>query len=108
MEVREPNQKDKIIFFDKKSLSGPLSENSKYIEHLADNDPEQPGVILPNGTINWGCPCLGTASIGPCSLLFRAAFKCFHYSEAQLKGSDCLNEFEKLQNCMKKYPKLYK
>ncbi|RMZ99371.1 mitochondrial intermembrane space import and assembly 40 [Brachionus plicatilis] len=40
-------------------------------------------VILPNGTINWGCPCLGTASIGPCSMLFRNAFKCFHFSEAK-------------------------
>lgn len=65
------------------------------------------GVVFPNGEINWGCPCLGTAGIGPCSKYFRAAFKCFHYSESEMKGSDCLSEFENLQKCMKKYPKLY-
>lgn len=42
MELKESG-KDKIIFFDKKDLSGPLSEKSRYIEHLADNDPDQPG-----------------------------------------------------------------
>ena len=128
----EVKSNEKVVFFDKKSLSGPLSVQSKYIEHLAENDPDQPGldlrlatwiyilkkkfpqnhfkkgVVLPNGTINWACPCLGTASIGPCSHLFRAAFKCFHYSEVEIKGSDCIADFEALQSCMKQYPKLYK
>ncbi len=66
------------------------------------------GLVLPNGSINWNCPCLGTASIGPCSQLFRAAFKCFHFSESDAKGSDCLKEFDRLQKCMKNYPSLYK
>jgi hypothetical protein len=43
MEVKEINDKEKIVFFDKDSLKGPLSEKLRYIEHLADNDPEQPG-----------------------------------------------------------------
>lgn len=64
-------------------------------------------MVGPNGTINWGCPCLGTAAIGPCSVQFRKAFSCFHYSEAEIKGSDCLVEFDKLQECMRKFPKLY-
>ena len=38
---------------------------------------------------------------------FRKAFSCFHYSEAEIKGTDCLVEFEKLQECMRKFPKLY-
>ena len=44
---------------------------------------------------------------GPCALPFRKAFACFHYSEAEVKGINCIAEFDKLQECMKKYPKLY-
>jgi hypothetical protein len=47
MEVKSNNDKEKIIVFDKQTLSGPLSNNSRYIEHLAENDPDQPGKILP-------------------------------------------------------------
>lgn len=42
-------------------------------------DPSQYGPILPNGEINWECPCLGGAAHGPCGTEFRAAFSCFHY-----------------------------
>jgi len=101
-------KKDEIFFFDKKSLKGPLSRQSKLLMHMADIDPENPGVVFPNGEINWSCPCLGTASIGPCSQYFRAAFKCFHHSEAEMKGSDCLKEFDMLQKCMKNFETLYK
>lgn len=99
-------KKDQVLMFNKKSLAEPLSDYSKYIMHMVDAS-EEPGVVFPNGEINWACPCLGTAPIGPCSQQFRAAFKCFHYSESEMKGSDCLAEFERLQNCMKKYPVLY-
>lgn len=43
MEVKEVNKNEKVVFFDKNALSGPLSANSRYIEHLADTDPDQPG-----------------------------------------------------------------
>jgi hypothetical protein len=44
MEQKELNNvKDTVIFFDKQALSGPLSMHSKYVQHLAENDPEQPG-----------------------------------------------------------------
>ena len=42
----ENKEKHKLFFFDKKALSEPLSERSKYVEHLADNDPENPGRLL--------------------------------------------------------------
>lgn len=35
--------KDKVIFLDKKELKKPLSSHSKYIEELAENDPNNPG-----------------------------------------------------------------
>lgn len=43
MELNKSN-KDKVLFFGKKELNGPLTEKSRYIEHLADNDPDQPGL----------------------------------------------------------------
>ena len=42
----ELNSKDKIIFFAKTDLSKPLSDHSKYIENLAETDPENPGTRL--------------------------------------------------------------
>ena len=40
---------------------------------------EEFGVILPNGEINWDCPCLGGMPSGPCGQEFKDAFSCFHY-----------------------------
>lgn len=45
MEVKTTNPNEKIVFIDKKEISGPLSTQSKYLVHLADNDPDQPGKI---------------------------------------------------------------
>ncbi|KFQ72878.1 Mitochondrial intermembrane space import and assembly protein 40, partial [Phaethon lepturus] len=58
------------------------------------------GLILPNGDINWNCPCLGGMASGPCGEQFKSAFSCFHYSTEEIKGSD-------LHECMQKYPDLY-
>ncbi|GIZ05243.1 mitochondrial intermembrane space import and assembly protein 40, partial [Caerostris extrusa] len=63
--------------------------------------------LLPNGEINWGCPCLGSAAIGPCSVEFRESVSCFHKSEADPKGSDCLQEFRDMNDCMDRYPELF-
>lgn len=38
-----------------------------------------PGLLLPDGSINWSCPCLGGMATGPCAQPFRDAFSCFHY-----------------------------
>ena len=63
---------------------------------LGEPEDHPPGLILPNGEINWNCPCLGGMAIGarlrailnflkkisgPCGIEFREAFSCFHYSE---------------------------
>lgn len=66
-----------------------------------------PGLILADGSINWGCPCLGGMATGPCGPQFRDAFSCFHYSEAEPKGSDCYEKFAEMQGCMHHYPELY-
>merc|ERR1712137_776893 len=74
---------------------------------LAENNDTPPGLILPNGDINWNCPCLGGMAVGPCGVEFREAFSCFHYSEEEPKGKECLPKFADMQECMKQYPELY-
>lgn len=44
---------------------------------------------------------------GPCGVEFREAFSCFHYSEAEPKGSDCYDDFKTMQDCMSQYPTVY-
>lgn len=44
---------------------------------------------------------------GPCGYEFRQAFSCFHYSEADPKGSDCIDQFRAMQACMASHPGLY-
>lgn len=94
------NGKDLLIFATKEDHATPSK-----IE-LPKADP-QPGLILPNGDINWNCPCLGGMATGPCGVQFRNAFSCFHYSKAEPKGSDCFEKFKIMQTCMQKFPTLY-
>lgn len=63
---------------------------------------------MPNGEINWACPCLGNMVVGPCSIEFRESLSCFHKSTAEPKGSDCLEQFKEMNECMARYPGLYK
>lgn len=95
-----PNNKDIVIFATKEDHQVPSKVT------LPEPDP-QPGLILPNGDINWNCPCLGGMATGPCGVEFRNAFSCFHYSEAEPKGSDCYDLFKTMQDCMQKFPTLY-
>ncbi|XP_050412816.1 mitochondrial intermembrane space import and assembly protein 40 [Patella vulgata] len=94
--------KDKVIFATKEDLEQP----STALITIEDPDAE-PGLILENGDINWNCPCLGGMASGPCGVQFREAFSCFHYSEADPKGSECYESFKTMQDCMIGYPELY-
>lgn len=64
-------------------------------------------MLLPSGEINWNCPCLGGMASGPCGTEFKEAFSCFHYSKEEVKGSDCMEQFVAMQQCMHLYPELY-
>ncbi|XP_037635085.1 mitochondrial intermembrane space import and assembly protein 40 [Sebastes umbrosus] len=97
--------KDRIIFVTKEDHEAPSNA-----ELIADdpNDPyEEQGLILPNGDVNWNCPCLGGMASGPCGSQFKEAFSCFHYSKEEVKGSECIDHFRNMQECMQKYPELY-
>ncbi|XP_026276795.1 mitochondrial intermembrane space import and assembly protein 40-B [Frankliniella occidentalis] len=100
MSVCKKEGKDVIIFAAKEDHDIPSK-----IE-LPELEP-QPGLIFPNGEINWNCPCLGGMATGPCGVEFREAFQCFHYSSADPKGSDCVDLFKEMQGCMSQYPALY-
>lgn len=92
--------KDKVIFATKEDHAIPSTVE------LPPSEPS-PGLLLPNGEINWNCPCLGGMATGPCGVEFREAFSCFHYSEAEPKGSDCYEAFQTMQECFAKYPTVY-
>ncbi|GAB1597957.1 mitochondrial intermembrane space import and assembly protein 40-like [Argonauta hians] len=95
--------KDQIIFVTKEDYEKP----STALVSSANDDDEEPGLILKDGSINWNCPCLGGMASGPCGVQFREAFSCFHYSEAEPKGSECYEAFKTMQECMSGYPDLY-
>lgn len=67
-----PNDKDLVILATKEDHSEPSKVTLPELE-------TPPGLILPNGDINWNCPCLGGMATGPCGVEFREAFSCFHY-----------------------------
>lgn len=100
MPTIKKEEKDTVIFVSKEDHASPSKIN------LPEPEPS-PGLILPNGEINWNCPCLGGMATGPCGLEFRDAFSCFHYSDADPKGSDCYEAFKTMQSCMSEYPSLY-
>ncbi|KAG6020527.1 hypothetical protein E4U41_002821 [Claviceps citrina] len=59
------------------------------------------------GEINWDCPCLGGMAHGPCGDEFKTAFSCFVYSNEEPKGMDCIDKFQGMQECFRKYPDIY-
>lgn len=93
--------KHKVLFLTEEDAAIPSKVD------LAENDEHPPGLILSNGDINWNCPCLGGMAIGPCGIEFRDAFSCFHYSEAEIKGSECIEKFAEMQKCMQERPELF-
>lgn len=73
-----------------------------------EEEVNQEGAYNPEtGEINWDCPCLGGMAHGPCGEEFKEAFACFVYSEADPKGIDCVEKFQKMQDCFRKYPEHY-
>ncbi|MCJ8744211.1 hypothetical protein PDJAM_G00116000 [Pangasius djambal] len=97
--------KDRVIFVTKEDHEAP--SNAELVEDDPNDPYEDHGLILPNGDINWNCPCLGGMASGPCGQQFKDAFSCFHYSKEEVKGSECVEYFRGMQECMQKYPELY-
>ncbi|XP_061731226.1 mitochondrial intermembrane space import and assembly protein 40 [Nerophis ophidion] len=97
--------KDRVIFVTKEDHEAP--SNAELVADDPDDPYEEHGLILPNGDINWNCPCLGGMASGPCGSQFKEAFSCFHHSTEEVKGSECIDHFRNMQECMQKFPELY-
>lgn len=97
--------KDTIIFVTKEDHAIP--SNAELVEEDPNDPYEERGLILPSGEINWNCPCLGGMASGPCGTEFKDAFSCFHYSKEEVKGSECMDQFRAMQECMQRFPELY-
>ncbi|XP_014205938.1 mitochondrial intermembrane space import and assembly protein 40-B isoform X1 [Copidosoma floridanum] len=100
MSIIRKEGKNTIIFATREDHATPSKVK------LPEPEPS-PGLLLPNGEINWNCPCLGGMATGPCGVEFREAFSCFHSSTSEPKGSECFEAFKTMQSCMVKYPSIY-
>jgi len=101
--------KDKEIFATEEYLNAPSN-----IELKADNqnelDMSNAGAILPNGEINWDCPCLGNMPNGPCGPSFRDSFKCWVDTKDDEKkfSEQCFGLFQKWSSCLEKHKNIYR
>ena len=103
MEAIQLSKKDKVIFCTKADHEKP----SKYKLPPPLPTEEKRGVVLPDGSINWTCPCLGGLPYGPCGFEFREFFSCLHYSKEDDKAQECLPKFGAMRECFSQFPKLY-
>lgn len=105
---RKISDKDRVIFCTKADHETP----SKYELPPPLPSEERRGVILPNGDLNWTCPCLGGLPYGPCGFEFREFFSCLHYAKDDdksdtIKAEECFPKFSAMKECFSKFPKLY-
>ena len=63
--------------------------------------------LVGDGEIDWDCPCLQGMAQGTCGENFKAAFSCFVTSSAEPKGSDCVEYFVAMRDCMIANPSEY-
>lgn len=103
MSVCEQFGKDRIVFITKEDFE--QRPNITLPELPIDNSNR--GMVLPNGELNFSCPCLGNMTSGPCAYEFRESLTCFHYSTSENKGEECVDKFIAMHECMAKYPNLY-
>eukprot|EP00054_Salpingoeca_dolichothecata_P036460 m.7537 g.7537 ORF g.7537 m.7537 type:complete len:142 (-) comp6741_c0_seq1:9-434(-) len=92
--------KDTVVFVDDE-------ESESVVEEIDPMDNSMDQAVGPDGEIDWDCPCLNGMTKGPCGEVFKAAFSCFVYSKADPKGSDCLEQFGGMHECMMKNAEFY-
>merc|ERR1712130_13175 len=93
--AEEPSKKDsrhKTVFLTPEEAAEPSKVQ------LGEPEDHPLGLILPNGEINWNCPCLGGMAIGPCGIEFREAI-----SWNNLRG--CKGACRAFLSCLKTHPR---
>lgn len=53
------------------------------------------------------CPCIASMKDGPCGTKFLFAYECFLRSESEPKGSNCVDAFVQMHECMNEHPEVY-
>eukprot|EP00695_Tsukubamonas_globosa_P003362 TRINITY_DN592_c0_g1_i1.p1 TRINITY_DN592_c0_g1~~TRINITY_DN592_c0_g1_i1.p1 ORF type:complete len:119 (-),score=24.70 TRINITY_DN592_c0_g1_i1:61-417(-) len=56
---------------------------------------------------DYSCPCIQKIKEGPCGDEFMGAFKCYLKSTEAEKGSDCLDYFKAMKECMDTHPEAF-
>ncbi|XP_074286815.1 mitochondrial intermembrane space import and assembly protein 40 homolog [Silene latifolia] len=84
----------------------PSSMDSLIAEAVAYADDENASVDV-KAAKALECPRIADLRKGPCGNQFSEAFLCFLKSSAEEKGSDCVNPFVALQNCVKANPNAF-
>lgn len=98
-------EKDTVIHVTKEEeITRSKEEEATKPEH---DENDQMSAVGPDGEIDWDCPCLQGATEGPCGEGFKTAFQCFVYSKEEPKGTDCLEEFKAMHECMMAHPEYY-
>ena len=93
--ARSRQQRSAQSFDDEKPLKPAAEPEPSVSAQEIEEEAESEGAFNPEtGEINWDCPCLGGMAHGPCGDEFKAAFSCFVYSKAEVKGVDCIENFK--------------
>ncbi|KAK2353284.1 mitochondrial intermembrane space import and assembly protein [Trifolium repens] len=85
---------------DPTSLESVIAEAAAYGNQNTENVDEMAQKAL-------DCPCIADLKNGACGSQFSEAFLCFLKSTSEEKGSDCVNPFVALQNCIKANPNAF-
>lgn len=98
----EKDHGDKIFFISKE-------DEDKLVDEMPPPEELTPtgGAVGPDGEIDWDCPCLGPMTKPPCGDVFKTAFSCFVNSESEIKGSECIEQFKAMRECVGQHPEVY-
>ena len=63
--------------------------------------------FLPNGEINWDCPCHGEMIYGPCAMEYRDFLTNCVFPKEDATKETCVEKHKEFEKCINKYPAVY-
>ena len=103
--------KHQAFFLTKEDLESTPKPKIKEIPK-SNTDLSTESSVLPDGTPNFRCPCLGNLPHGPCGELFKDSFSCWAKYKDEPEDSEhfylnCTPKFKLWGQCTDRYEKLY-